>query len=180
MSDVSERFPVRGTRPAAVDPVVLEGRAETVATPARPAYGGLVTRTIALVIDAAVIDAVAALVGVAIGLVVSLLPSSGKHKTTLLAIGVGLFFAWAAAYFVVFWSTTGQTPGSRLMRIRVVATGERKLGVARAALRVVALVAGIIPLGAGELPILFTERRRALQDYAAGTVVVNAPVARSR
>ena len=39
-------------------------------------------------------------------------------------------------------------------------------------MRLVGLVLAIIPLCAGFIPVLFSERRRALPDYLAGTVVV--------
>src|SRR5947209_14838602 len=93
-------------------PAAARARAQIVATrvhgapsgpPAAPVYKGLVTRTIAFVIDAAIIDAVAALTGVAIALVISLLPGSHKHQATLVAIGGAAFLVWAGAYFVVFW-----------------------------------------------------------------------------
>src|SRR5205807_2308129 len=125
-------------------------------------------------IDAAVIDAVAALVGVAIALVVSLLPL-GKHHTAAIAIGSAAFVIWAAAYFVVFWSTTGQTPGGRLMQIRVVAARGGQPGAARSLARVVAMVVALIPLGLGMVPVLLTPRRRGLHDWVARTVVVTAP-----
>jgi uncharacterized RDD family membrane protein YckC len=38
----------------------------------------------------------------------------------------------------------------------------------------VGLVLSIVPLFAGFLPVLFSERRRGLADFMAGTVVVYA------
>jgi uncharacterized RDD family membrane protein YckC len=40
--------------------------------------------------------------------------------------------------------------------------------------RAVGLVVAIVPLFAGFLPVLFTERRRGLPDFLAGTVVLYA------
>ena len=161
---------------------VLDARVPAVAVradaPAPQHYIGLVTRTIAFVLDAALIDAVAALVGLAIALVASLLPVSHAHDSVLVAVGVVAFFLWAGAYFVIFWSTTGQTPGSRLMQIRVTRTDGGGLGTTRALIRVGFLVAALVPLGAGLLPILVTRRRRGLQDLVGGSVVVSAPRAK--
>ena len=39
-------------------------------------------------------------------------------------------------------------------------------------MRLVGLVLAIVPLFAGFIPVLFTERRRGLPDFMAGTVVV--------
>jgi uncharacterized RDD family membrane protein YckC len=83
--------------------------------------------------------------------------------------------AWlivAGGYFVLFWSAAGQTPGMRLMRLRVRRPDGGGLSFGRAVLRAVGLALAIIPLFAGFLPALFDSRRRALPDYLAGTVVV--------
>ena len=145
------------------------------ATPAAEAeplpYAGLVTRTIAFVVDAALIDGVAALLAAVVGVLATLLHVSSGDGKVLAVVGGGLFVAWASLYFVVFWSTTGQTPGNRLMQIRVTRIGGLPLRPRHAVVRLVALVAAIIPLGAGVVPILFTRRRRGLQDFVAGTVV---------
>src|SRR5690349_20445502 len=51
--------------------------------------------------------------------VVSAFGLSQSVQTALLAAGAVFGVGWAAGYFVFFWSTTGQTPGDRIMRIRV-------------------------------------------------------------
>jgi uncharacterized RDD family membrane protein YckC len=140
-------------------------------------YEGLVTRGIAFALDAAVIDLVAIAVagGVALALSVLSVPKDSLD-TILIAAGGALFLAWSVGYFVTFWSTTGQTPGSRLMRIMVCGADDGGvIGPRRAALRFAGLVLAAIPLLAGFLPILFDERRRGLHDMLAGTVVVEAP-----
>ena len=140
-------------------------------------YEGLVTRGIAFAIDAAVIDLVAIVVagGVALALSVLSVPKD-SIDTVLIAVGGALFLAWSVGYFVTFWSTTGQTPGSRLMRITVCSADDGiVLSPRRAAVRFAGLVLAAIPLLAGFLPVLFDERRRGLHDMLAGTVVVEAP-----
>jgi uncharacterized RDD family membrane protein YckC len=44
--------------------------------------------------------------------------------------------------------------------------------IGRSLLRLMGLVLAIVPLFAGFLPVLFTDRRRGLPDFLAGTVVV--------
>jgi uncharacterized RDD family membrane protein YckC len=75
------------------------------------------------------------------------------------------------AYLVLFWTVTGQTPGMRLMGLRV--TDQRGLPPRfwRSFVRLIGLVLAIIPMFAGFLPVLFDRRRRALQDFLAATVV---------
>ena len=87
----------------------------------------------------------------------------------LLASGWILF---VATYFVLFWSSAGQTPGMRLMRVRVRGPGGDTPSIARSLVRLVGLVLAIVPLFAGFVPVLFTERRRGLPDFLAGTVVL--------
>ena len=139
---------------------------------AAPAYQGLVTRTIAFAIDAAIIDLIALLVGVGVGLGLSILNVGDDTKVVLLAIGGVAFVIWSIAYFVTFWSTTGQTPGNRLMQIRVAQSDGSALKPRRALVRFGALLLAALPLLAGFLPILVDNRRRGLHDMLAGTVVV--------
>ena len=131
-----------------------------------PRYEGLVTRAIAFALDAAVVNVVAIAVAGVVALGLSILSVPDSVDKVLLAIGGVLWFLWLVAYFVVFWSTTGQTPGSRLMRIMVCRSA--------ALLRVVYLTLAAIPLLAGFLPILVDDRRRGVHDMLARTVVVEA------
>jgi uncharacterized RDD family membrane protein YckC len=140
-------------------------------------YEGLVTRGIAFAIDAAIIDLVAIVVAGGVALALSVLSvSKDSLDTVLIAAGGAAFVVWSVSYFVIFWSTTGQTPGSRLMRIMVRSADDGSIiRPRRAALRFAGLILAAIPLLAGFLPILFDERRRGVQDMLAGTVVVEAP-----
>ena len=81
-------------------------------------YPGLVTRGIAFALDAAVINLVATVVGVGASLILSLLHLPGTIKTVLAAIGTVVYVLWLVGYFVVFWSTTGQTLGAACDAVR--------------------------------------------------------------
>jgi uncharacterized RDD family membrane protein YckC len=138
--------------------------------PARGAYGGLVTRALGLVTDLLCTQLVYLVLGGMVGLVTSIF---GTLKPTWLVgtlAGIGGFLV-VALYFVVFWTTAGQTPGMRVMRLRVLHNGEAP-ALWRSFVRLVALVLCIIPCFAGFIPVLFDRRRRGLHDYAAGTNVV--------
>jgi uncharacterized RDD family membrane protein YckC len=140
------------------------------------AYAGLVTRTIAYIIDAAAIALVALVVGVAAALALSIFHLSNVLQDAVTATLAVASLLWTVGYFVGFWSTTGQTPGSRAMRIRVIdARGAPALKPRRALVRVAGLVLATIPLFAGFLMMLWDGRRRCLQDRLARTVVVHAP-----
>jgi uncharacterized RDD family membrane protein YckC len=142
------------------------------------AFAGLATRAVAYAADIAVIDAVALLIGGGFVLAMSLIGGLPERLKTITAVlGAALYALWLIGYFVTFWATNGQTPGSRLMRIRVIdAKGRAHLGFWRSVLRFVGLVLATIPLCAGFLIMLWDDRRRCLQDRMARTVVVHAPL----
>jgi uncharacterized RDD family membrane protein YckC len=152
----------------------LDDRADRRRAPAgETPYGGIATRALALAADVAVAAAIyASVVGLAslIGLLVG-----GLRPEWL--VGILLASGWslvAGAYFVLFWSTAGRTPGMQLMRVRVRTAGDGGTPTAaRCIVRVIGLVISIVPMFAGFLPVLFDRRRRGLADMLAGTVVVN-------
>ena len=153
----------------------LDDRAEEVLRrPARaghPVYAGVATRAIALATDAALTIVIwMSLVG--LGALISTLVGSLRPQWL---VGVLLASGWTlvvGAYFVLFWSSAAQTPGMRLLRLRVRGPTGNPPSIGRSLVRFVGLVLAIVPLFAGFLPILFTERRRGLPDLLAGTVVV--------
>jgi uncharacterized RDD family membrane protein YckC len=139
-------------------------------------YAGLATRTLALAIDAAVIDGIALFVGVAVGLGLSLLHLPPEVNEIIAGIGAFLWILWSLGYFVFFWSTTGQTPGNRVMSITVMDVQARgRLKPRRALLRFIALCAGAAALLSGILIMLWDDRRRCFQDRVARTVVLYTP-----
>ena len=135
-------------------------------------YQGLVTRAIAFAIDAGIINLIALIVGVGVGLALSILSIDDSLEVVLLACGGVAFVLWSIAYFVTFWSTTGQTPGNRLMQIRVCREDGEPLKPRKALLRFGAMLLAALPLFAGFLPVLVDDRRRGVHDMVAGTVVV--------
>jgi uncharacterized RDD family membrane protein YckC len=134
-------------------------------------YVGLVTRALAIVVDALVIDVVALAATGAVLVVRSVFSITGKHHKVDAVIAAVLFAVWVVAYFVVFWSTTGQTPGNRVMHIRVVRSDGERVRPTPAFIRLGAMVLSL-PLFWGYLPILTSARRRGFPDAVAGTVVV--------
>ena len=137
--------------------------------PERTVFAGIVTRALALAVDVAATIGIHLLLVAVVALVASLV--GGLRPQWLVGMLIGL--AWiliAGGYFVLFWSTTGQTPGMRLFRLRVSSRGAVP-SVGRSIMRMVGLVLAIAPFFLGFLPILFDERRRGLPDFLAGTVV---------
>ncbi len=140
--------------------------------PARPPYAGVATRAIALATDAVLtivlftsVTGIAALIGSLVG---------GFRPEWL--VGVLLACGWAVtvgAYFVLLLERCGADAGNEAAadsRDRPARAPGSSLG--RALVRLVGLVLAIIPMFAGFVPVLFTERRRGLPDFLAGTVVL--------
>ena len=139
-----------------------------------PRYVGLATRVVAFAFDAAVINVVAILTGLGASLILSLLHLPSSLHTFLIGLAGAAFVLWSVGYFVVFWSTTGQTPGARLMQIRMLTADGTVMKPRRALVRCAGTVLAALPLFAGFVPILFDDRRRGFQDHLARTVVVEA------
>ena len=136
-------------------------------------FVGVVTRATSWIIDAALINVAAIMVGVGTALVLSLFPLSKDLKPPLEVVAGFAYVIWCAAYFVVFWSVTGQTPGARIMQIRLVSAERARVKPARAIVRWVGMNLAMLPLFAGYLPILW--ERRGFPDWLAHTLVVDAP-----
>jgi uncharacterized RDD family membrane protein YckC len=153
----------------------VAGRAEVVTqvhdvTPVT--YVGLVTRAIAFAVDAALLNIMAILTSAVVLLTFSVVTIPDELRAFAIAAGGVLYLVWVAGYFVTFWATTGQTPGSRLFRFSVRPAGGGRLPPGRALVRFVGLTLAALPLFAGFLLILVDDRRRGLHDHLARTVVV--------
>jgi uncharacterized RDD family membrane protein YckC len=135
-------------------------------------YAGIATRGIALAVDAAVANGIYIIGAALLGLIGSLVGDLRPAWLVALLAALGWTLV-VGGYFVLFWTTTGQTPGMRMMRLRVVTYGGEHVHFIRALIRLGGLVLAIIPLFAGFLPVFVDERRRALQDFLARTVVVH-------
>jgi uncharacterized RDD family membrane protein YckC len=138
--------------------------------PAVP-YAGLGTRAAALLVDGLAVH-ILFLTGTAMVVLFAALIGwnfSQDLADTLAAVGWTLI---VAIYFVAFWTAAGQTPGMRLMRLRVIGPSGTSPRLGRALVRLIGLAVAITFIFIGFLPVLVDERRRALQDFVASTVVV--------
>jgi uncharacterized RDD family membrane protein YckC len=164
LDDAVERGPRRWFRRAPRSQVAVDGSV-------RVPYAGIATRGVALAVDAALATMIFLTGTAVIGLVVSLVWDPRPAPVVGTVIGIaGLLVE--VAYFTGFWSTAGQTPGMRLLRLRVVDGAGSAPGLGRSLVRLVGLAVAILLLFTGFLPVLVDDRRRALQDFLASTVVV--------
>jgi uncharacterized RDD family membrane protein YckC len=136
-------------------------------------FAGIATRGLGLLVDALAVTVISLLLGAAAGLVASLVGGIRPQWLADLLLGVDATVV-GVGYFTLFWSTAGQTPGMRLMHVRVIRADRpgRELSFGRALVRWIGLQLAILLCFLGFLPALFDSRRRALPDYLAGTVVV--------
>ncbi|MBE0598914.1 MAG: RDD family protein [Desulfuromonadales bacterium] len=96
------------------------------------------------------------------------------EKTFLIHLTLEFFgMVLAIAYFVFFTGYSGQTPGKRVMKLRVVRTDGTAVGYGRAFLREVPgkLLSGVL-LGIGYLMVIFHPKKQGLHDLLADTYVI--------
>lgn len=99
----------------------------------------------------------------------------GVGQTIASIVFLTLFFVLLWGYYIIFetvWS--GQTPGKRLVGIRVIKTSGYPIGFVEAAIRNLVRLADFLPLmyGVGVIVMFISTESRRLGDYAAGTLVV--------
>lgn len=77
-------------------------------------------------------------------------------------------------YFVYFWSTTGQTIGDTVMKIKVVRTDGQPLSWSTGIIRYVGVVISVVCLFIGLLWVLWDPNKQGWHDKIANTYVVTA------
>jgi uncharacterized RDD family membrane protein YckC len=156
---------------AAVEPRRSESRLDSTAEDEE--FVGAVTRAVSWILDAVLINVVAIITGLGTALVLSIFPLAKNLKPAFEVVAGAVYVLWAGAYFVVFWSIAGQTPGARIMQIRLLTGTRGRVRPVRAVIRWVGMNLAMLPLFAGYYPLLF--RRRGFPDWLARTEVVEAP-----
>jgi uncharacterized RDD family membrane protein YckC len=138
-------------------------------------YAGLISRTVALAIDAVTLTIGFAIASGVLGLILSLFTAVEVSSPGAVLGAAALWSLVVGGYFVLFWTLTGETPGMRLMALRVINRDGDPLGFGQALLRLIGAILAAIPFFAGYLLILVDDRRRGLHDMIAGTTVIYAP-----
>jgi len=135
-------------------------------------YAGFASRFLAFAVDVAVITAGFLIILAVINAVFSIV--TGKtvnfnRNDTWVVIG---YIAWAFIYFAHWWGLNGKTPGGGLFGLQVLTDEGGDVSGRRAIGRTLAFPLSFLILCLGFLGILLGDRRRALHDVIAGTVVV--------
>jgi len=174
--------------PPAPQPVSPGYASAAVATATAPVvYAGFWLRFVAWIIDSIILFIPGAILGGIVGFVfgvvmanrdgnVSMTDSDGNLNPAfvlmeLVAFFVGLIVGWL--YFSLMESSSGQaTVGKRVLGLKVTDLHGNRIGFARATGRFFGKFLSGIILYVGYIMAGFTERKQALHDILAGTLVV--------
>ena len=146
-----------------------------VTTPERVSFSyttaGLGTRFVAQAVDLFLLAIVAAAGGVVLFQLATVLPGSDLPLILLIFFAFSLLWGYFVALEAI-WS--GQTPGKRLLRLRVVGLRGEPITLSQAAVRNLLRPVDFLPVyyGVGIITIFASTRSQRLGDMAAGTVVV--------
>ena len=140
-------------------------------------YAGFVTRLVAFIIDRAVVSIIVFIAVWAIEWLMNafeinvLILAEGERWQIPLLLGAGIYLGLRLIYDIGFWLLAGQTPGKRVLGVRIVRTDGKRLNFWNALRRVLGYIVSSI-LFLGYLWILFDNRRQGFHDKLAGTMVV--------
>lgn len=130
-------------------------------------YAGFGVRLLVYIIDAVII-----------GIIVAILTAIGRRVNSdfLVGLSTGVGGVVGFFYLVYFWATTGQTPGKRLLGLRVVGRddGINGIGWGPAIIRWIGyLISGAI-FFLGFLWIIWDRQKQGWHDKIAGTHVARS------
>ena len=137
---------------------------------------GIGSRFLALAFDSLLQAAVAVVVSIALALFAATSSVFSRASGGIVAAIIILFlFCVYWGYFALFetiWK--GQTPGKRLVGIRVIKTNGRPINVYEAVGRnLLRAIDGFLAYGVGIIVMMLNDQHRRLGDFVAGTVVVH-------
>src|SRR5574337_118969 len=147
------------------------------ADPALLCKAGFWLRSVAFLVDAGLIAALATtgaiLVGMAIqvGGLFSSAPEAGLEWLEAVASRL-LVVLVVPCYFTLFVGWRGQTLGKMLLGLKIIRTTGEEIGYGRALVRWIGQGMSALFLGLGFLMVAFSRQKQALHDKLAGTRVV--------
>ena len=173
-------------------PVSWQAPVETTGPAPGVRFGGLGARVIAYLVDGFILGVGVTIVSVAFGAVTAGLfagaastangdtasPASGAVIGAWIG-GLLLFllvvFAMTVAYFPWFWARGGQTPGMKMLHLRIVRDLDGgPISASHAILRLIGFWVSSSVFYLGFIWIFVDKRRRGWHDLIAGTVVIES------
>ena len=144
-------------------------------------YAGFFSRAAAYALDRAITYGIAFLIILVVDYILAFLgierrlaSASDSERLnaalTILLSSLGIHFLVSVSYNIGFWLLSGQTPGKRVLGLRVMRADGTRLRLGNALRRQVGYwISAIFYLGF--LWILFDDKRRGFHDKIAGTIV---------
>jgi uncharacterized RDD family membrane protein YckC len=141
----------------------------------RYAVAGIGSRFLAALIDTFLLILLQLAVLIVFGLLWDNITPGGAAESILTAIQLIVSFVFFWGYYIFFelvWN--GQSPGKRIVRLRVVRQGGRPITFVASAIRNLIRIVDLLPFlyVLGLLTMFIDRRARRLGDLAAGTLVV--------
>ncbi|HEY9598526.1 MAG TPA: RDD family protein [Cyanophyceae cyanobacterium] len=138
-------------------------------------YAGFGKRFLAVLLDGLILSIINWIVGFVIGLILSPIvrgSEGGAASVGLLGALVGVLISWL--YYAVQESSAKQaTIGKQALGIVVTDLSNNRISFVQATIRYFSKILSTLILMIGYLMALFTEKKQALHDMIAGTLVVN-------
>ncbi len=132
-------------------------------------FGGPGARLVGYIVDTLIVAAAVFALIIVFGLLATIVPILGG-----LGLLVGVIIV-PLAYFPYFWSKSGQTPGMKMMNIKVVSDKDGgPLTMGQSILRLIGYWVSSFVFYLGFIWIFIDKRQRGWFDLIAGTVVIKA------
>jgi uncharacterized RDD family membrane protein YckC len=142
-------------------------------------YASFWTRFAAYFVDGIITGILSAIIGGVLGLAIGAAGGmSGDNKATgiiiIQVVSLGVGFCIRAAYFIYFIGKSGQTPGKKLCKIRVVNADGSQVTYGKATGRFFGYLLSSLILCIGFLMAAWDDEKRALHDRLCNTRVIKA------
>jgi uncharacterized RDD family membrane protein YckC len=136
-------------------------------------YAGFASRLLAYVVDRLIILGLLLVLSPVVTFLLDALPTPQLTREMIIGLLALLPTVTGAIYTMGFWLLAGQTPGKRVMGVRIIRTDGRRLNLGNVFRRWVGYWISTWFL-LGFLWILVDRRRMGWHDHIAGTLVVYA------
>ncbi len=136
-------------------------------------YAGFWRRFTAISIDSIILDIFTAILFWVGNLIV---PTKSHFSYDVILPYYAMAFLLNAGYFIYFHGTTGQTPGKKMLGLKVVQLNGDPLTPGIAFLRWVGYIISKIPLFLGFIWAAFDPKKQGWHDKIAGTCVIKTAV----
>jgi uncharacterized RDD family membrane protein YckC len=171
MSDLQEPAPPESPATAAPPPAPTSWVAPEATAGPGPGieFGGPGPRLVGYIVDTLIVLAAVFAIVVVFGLLAVVVPAIGALGLIVGVVVVPL------AYFPYFWAKSGQTPGMKIVNIKVVSDKDGgPVTMGQAILRLIGFWVSGLVFYLGYIWIFIDKRQRGWFDLIAGTVVIKA------